>query len=54
MKIGYLGTGAWGFCLATLLAQKKYKVISWDINENLINTLKKTNKHPSNIVDLVK
>lgn len=29
MKIGYLGAGTWGFCLASLLASKGHEVILW-------------------------
>ena len=29
MKIGYLGAGAWGSCLAKLLAEKGYEVKQW-------------------------
>jgi len=30
MKIGYLGAGAWGSCLAKLLVEKGYKVKQWN------------------------
>ena len=46
MKIGYLGTGAWGFALARLLASKGYKVASWTVFEDLANTLNRTRSHP--------
>ena len=29
MKIGYLGAGAWGSCLARLLAEKGFEVKQW-------------------------
>lgn len=35
-KIGYLGVGVWGYCLASLLASKGYEVIAWSIEEELI------------------
>ncbi|MFT4553571.1 MAG: glycerol-3-phosphate dehydrogenase (NAD(P)+) [Chlamydiales bacterium] len=46
MKIGYLGAGAWGFCLASLLANKGYDVIAWTIDENLVRTVNETGRHP--------
>lgn len=46
MKIGYLGAGTWGFCLAHLLASKGYEVTTWSIEEDLITTLKTTRQHP--------
>ncbi len=46
MKIGYLGAGSWGFCLASLLASKGYDVISWTKDENLANQLNETREHP--------
>ncbi len=32
MKIGYLGAGAWGSCLATLLANQGHEVVLWTGN----------------------
>ncbi len=46
MKIGYLGTGSWGFCLASLLASKGYHVVSWTTNAELAKQLTKTKEHP--------
>jgi len=46
MKIAYLGTGAWGFCLASLLAMKGFKVISWTKNPDLAQRLNSGNEHP--------
>lgn len=46
MKITYLGAGAWGFCLARLLAEKGHTVTSWSIEEKLVETLKATRIHP--------
>ncbi len=46
MKITYLGAGAWGFCLARLLAEKGHDVTSWSIEEKLVDTLNKTHVHP--------
>lgn len=46
MKIGYLGTGSWGFCLARLLALKGYQVISWTPQKDLADQLNRTKEHP--------
>lgn len=46
MKIAYLGAGAWGFCLASLLASKGYRVISWTKNHALAERLNSGNEHP--------
>ncbi|CCB92245.1 glycerol-3-phosphate dehydrogenase [NAD(P)+] [Waddlia chondrophila 2032/99] len=46
MKIGYLGAGAWGFALASLLASKKYEVVSWTISEELADRLNRSEEHP--------
>lgn len=45
-KIGYLGTGVWGYCLASLLASKGYHVISWSIEEETIRYLNEMREHP--------
>lgn len=47
MKITYLGAGAWGFCLARLLAEKGHDVTSWSIEHALVDTLNKTHVHPN-------
>ncbi|NGX57179.1 MAG: Glycerol-3-phosphate dehydrogenase [NAD(P)+] [Chlamydiae bacterium] len=46
MKISYLGTGSWGFCLATLLAKKGHQVVAWTIDADLCAQLKQTRIHP--------
>lgn len=46
MKIGYLGAGAWGFCLASLLASKGNTVISWTKNRDLAKRLNRYEEHP--------
>ena len=46
MKIGYLGAGAWGFCLANLLAEKGYEVKLWTGNLSLAEVLKRGECHP--------
>lgn len=46
MKIGYLGIGVWGYCLATLLASKGYEVTAWSAEKELIEKLKEKKEHP--------
>jgi glycerol-3-phosphate dehydrogenase (NAD(P)+) len=46
MKIGYLGAGTWGFCLASLLASKGHQLISWTKNPELAKQLNETHEHP--------
>lgn len=46
MKIGFLGAGTWGFCLASLLASKGYEVISWTRDADLAKQLTTTRDHP--------
>lgn len=46
-KIGCLGMGAWGFCLASLLAsKKKFELVCWTTNPALAKQLKETGEHP--------
>lgn len=46
MKIGYLGAGTWGFCLAALLASKGYKVILWTAKPEFARLLSEKREHP--------
>jgi glycerol-3-phosphate dehydrogenase (NAD(P)+) len=46
LRIGYLGLGAWGYCLAHLLASKGYHVCAWSIDQDVITHLKEKNEHP--------
>jgi glycerol-3-phosphate dehydrogenase (NAD(P)+) len=45
-KIGYLGMGAWGYCLASLLASKGHHVTAWSVKEQSINHLQEHKEHP--------
>lgn len=45
-KIGYLGAGVWGYCLASLLASKGHHVISWSIEEETVRYLEQMREHP--------
>jgi glycerol-3-phosphate dehydrogenase (NAD(P)+) len=47
IKIGYLGMGAWGYCLASLLASKEqHEVFCWTTKPELAQHLHKTKEHP--------
>lgn len=46
MKIGYLGAGTWGFCLAALLASKGAKVILWTAKPEFAKLLSTKREHP--------
>ncbi len=45
-KIGYLGAGAWGYCLANLLAANGHEVTLWAQDPLLIEAIKKNQEHP--------
>ncbi len=46
-KIGYLGMGAWGYCLASLLAAKgDYELVCWTTKPDLAEHLTLTRVHP--------
>lgn len=46
MKVGFLGTGTWGYCLAYLLASKGFATISWTRDHELSTQLAAGNEHP--------
>lgn len=46
MRICYLGTGVWGYCLACLLASKGFEVVSWTNNRELADRLNSSQDHP--------
>lgn len=45
-KIGCLGAGAWGFCLASLLARKGFEVVCWTRREDWADKLNRGQEHP--------
>ena len=45
-KIGYLGVGAWGYCLASLLASKGYTVVAWSLDEEAVAYMQEKREHP--------
>ncbi|MGK5594461.1 MAG: NAD(P)H-dependent glycerol-3-phosphate dehydrogenase [Parachlamydiaceae bacterium] len=46
MKITYLGSGSWGFCLASLLASNQHDVTSWSLDQDLVERLNNGQEHP--------
>ena len=46
MRIGYLGAGAWGYCLANMLAERGHEVKLWTGSLNLDEVLKRTKSRP--------
>lgn len=46
MKIGYLGAGTWGFCLASLLASNGHEVVLWTANPEFAKALARKREHP--------
>ena len=46
MRIGYLGAGTWGFCLASLLASKGNAVVLWTANPDFAKLLAREREHP--------
>ncbi len=46
-KIGYLGAGAWGYTLASLLASKGYTVECWSIDERAVDHMNEKREHPT-------
>lgn len=46
VKIGYLGAGVWGYCLASLLGKKGYHVTAWSVEGQIIDYLKEKREHP--------
>ncbi len=46
MRIGYLGAGTWGFCLASLLASKGHDVVLWTASADFAKQLNDERVHP--------
>lgn len=46
MRICFLGTGTWGYCLATLLALNGHQVTSWSLDPSLVERLSSGGDHP--------
>lgn len=46
MKVGFLGSGAWGITLADLIARNGHELILWSIEEDVLQHLEKFSHHP--------
>lgn len=46
MRICFLGTGTWGYCLASLLATNGHQVTSWSLDPELVERLASGKEHP--------
>ncbi len=46
MKVGFLGSGAWGITLANLIANNGHEVLLWSIEEDVLESLKREGRHP--------
>lgn len=46
MKVGFLGSGAWGMALVSLLVKNKHDVLLWSIEEDVLAALEKDGQHP--------
>lgn len=46
MRIGFLGAGTWGFCLASLLGAKGYAVTLWTADPAMAKKLNQDRHHP--------
>ncbi len=46
MRIGYLGSGAWGYCLACLLQENGHEVTLWSVEGTILDMLKAGKGHP--------
>jgi len=45
-KVGYLGAGAWGYCLASLLGSKGHDVTIWSVDADLVDRMNGGEDHP--------
>ena len=46
VKVGFIGSGAWGITLADLISRNGHDVLVWSIEHDVLDTLEKTNRHP--------
>ena len=45
-EVGILGAGAWGTALAAVAARNNHRVVLWDINPIIADSINGTHKHP--------
>ncbi len=46
MKVGFLGSGAWGITLANLIARNGHELVLWSIEHDVLAHLEEHSKHP--------
>lgn len=46
MKVGFLGSGAWGITLANLIASNGHEILLWSIEKEVIESLQTRGIHP--------
>ncbi|MCH9617753.1 MAG: Glycerol-3-phosphate dehydrogenase [NAD(P)+] [Chlamydiia bacterium] len=46
MKVGFLGSGSWGMALVKLITENKIDVLLWSIEQEVLDSLEKENRHP--------
>ena len=46
MKVGFLGSGAWGITLADLIARNGHELVLWSIEEDVLAHLEQFSRHP--------
>jgi glycerol-3-phosphate dehydrogenase (NAD(P)+) len=46
MKVGFLGSGAWGITLADLISRNGHELVLWSIEDDVLNHLEKHALHP--------
>ena len=46
MKVGFLGSGIWAMALIKLLTDNRHDVLLWSIEEDVLEALQKTGRHP--------
>ena len=46
MKVGFLGSGAWGITLADLISRNGHELVLWSIEDDVLNHLEEHSLHP--------
>ena len=46
MKVGFLGSGAWGITLADLIARNGHELVLWSIEDDVLQHLEEFSRHP--------
>ncbi len=46
MRVGFLGSGAWGITLADLISRNGHELVLWSIEEDVLKHLEEFSRHP--------